>query len=167
MTRSSATGVENKVKVIETSIVIHASADRVWMILTDLDNYADWNPFIVFARGHLVIGQMVQFRSAIDTTPLHRGMVVDFNNDDHILAWSTYWITSKILKTVYYFTIEPIDSKTVRFIQRETLMGLIPMAFQRSKLHSLQSYMVSKNKALKRLAENKIHLLPQMLTTGA
>jgi len=41
-------------KTIKTSIIIQASAEHVWTILTNLDAYADWNPYIVLARGDLV-----------------------------------------------------------------------------------------------------------------
>jgi hypothetical protein len=155
-------------KAIETSIVIQASADRVWMILTDLDNYMNWNPFIVFARGDLETGQQFQLRRATDMTNIPRyGMVIAIDADDHRLSWTTYRIISRFLKTDYSFAVERIDTKTVRFIQRETLSGLIPVILRRGRLNNRQSYMEAMNRALKRVAENKKHLLPRSWTTGA
>lgn len=154
-------------KVIETSIVIEASADKVWMLLTDLDSYMNWNPFIVFARGPLKIGQRLQLRRANDlTTMFNHGTFTVIDAEEHVLSWTTRWITSKLLNTVYSFTIVPIDIATSRFTQRETMTGLIPMLMQRGRLHTIQSSMVSKNKALKRLAENKRQRLPRLLTTA-
>lgn len=154
-------------KVIETSIVIEASADKVWILLTDLDRYMNWNPFIVFARGPLIVGQRLQLRRASDrTTMLNHGTFTVIDAEEHVLSWTTRWITSKLLNTVYSFTIVPIDAGTSRFTHRETMTGLIPMLMQHGRLHTIQSFMVSKNKALKRLAENKQQRLPRLLTTA-
>jgi hypothetical protein len=35
-------------RLIDTAIDIHASAARVWSILTDFSAYSAWNPFITF-----------------------------------------------------------------------------------------------------------------------
>jgi hypothetical protein len=37
-------------RLIETDIDIHASAARVWSILTDFSGYSSWNPFIIAAQ---------------------------------------------------------------------------------------------------------------------
>lgn len=42
-------------KKIETEIFIDAPCEKVWKILTDLDNYATWNPFIVKAKGKIAL----------------------------------------------------------------------------------------------------------------
>ena len=155
-------------KTIETSIVIQASADRVWMILTDLENYVNWNPFIVYARGDLVTGQQLQLRRAADLTNIPRyGTVIAIDADDRRLSWATRGITSRFLNTDYSFTVEHISTETTRFGQRQTLGGFIPAVLRRGGLNSRQSYMEAMNKALKRVAENKKHLLPSSRTTGA
>jgi hypothetical protein len=38
-------------RLVETAIDIHASAARVWSILTDFSAYSNWNPFITAAEG--------------------------------------------------------------------------------------------------------------------
>ncbi|HEX2619146.1 MAG TPA: SRPBCC domain-containing protein [Phototrophicaceae bacterium] len=154
-------------KIIETSITIRASVDHVWMMLTDLDSYKNWNPFIVFARGHLVVGQPLWLRRAADVSILYKGMLTVINPDNHTLSWITCWITPLLLSTVYHFTLEPVDLDFIRFTQRETLSGLIPMILRPARLSTLQSYMVAANKALKRLAENKQYPLPGLWTTAS
>lgn len=42
---------------LHTEIHIDASADRVWSVLTDLDAYADWNPFMVESSGTVAVGE--------------------------------------------------------------------------------------------------------------
>ncbi|MEO1666309.1 MAG: SRPBCC domain-containing protein [Chloroflexota bacterium] len=146
-------------KVIETSIVIEASADHVWRLLTDLDRYVNWNPFIVFASGHVAIGEPIRLRMAADMMPprFHQRITV-MNVNDYTLCWTTSGFTSRLFKTDYCFRIEPLDAECVRFIQRESMSGWIPVLL--SRRHRLYTYMVSMDKALKRLAENKRYPLP-------
>jgi hypothetical protein len=154
---------EHQLKIIETSILIRASADRVWMILTGLESYVDWNPFVIFAKGPLIVGQHLQIHRITDFyAGLNYGTVTAVNRGDYTLSWTISCVTPRLLNTIYHFTIEPHDAESVCLTQRETLSGLIPMIVQRSWLNTLQSYMVSENKALKRFAEDKQHRLPHL-----
>lgn len=42
---------------LETEIDINASPEIVWDILTDLDSYGEWNPFIVSSEGAVAVGE--------------------------------------------------------------------------------------------------------------
>ncbi|GAB4528982.1 MAG: SRPBCC domain-containing protein [Anaerolineae bacterium] len=148
-------------KTIKTSIVIQASAEQVWTILTNLDAYVDWNPFIVLAKGDLVVGQPFQLRRAGDVTGGAGDAVVStIDTHDHTLSWTTWWINSSLLKIEHSFMIEAIDADFIRFLQHETLSGLIPLIWQSGRLDNRQSYMESMNKALKQTAENRKYRLP-------
>jgi hypothetical protein len=47
---------------LDTTIDIEASPDTVWSVLTDLERYPDWNPFIVSAVGDLTVGERLTNR---------------------------------------------------------------------------------------------------------
>ena len=47
---------------LHTEIDIEASPEVVWDILTDLDHYGDWNPFIVSAEGDVAVGERLTNR---------------------------------------------------------------------------------------------------------
>lgn len=47
---------------LETSIDIDATPAEVWRVLTDLDAYRDWNPFIVSAQGNVAMGEKLENR---------------------------------------------------------------------------------------------------------
>lgn len=148
-------------KTIKTSIIIQASAKHVWTILTNLNAYVEWNPFIVLAKGDLVIGQSFRLRRAGDiTSGFGDAAVSAMNTNDHTLFWTTLWINSKVLKIEYSFMIEAIDAESIRFLQHETLSGSIPVIWQPSRLDNRRSYMESMNKALKFVAENRKYRLP-------
>jgi hypothetical protein len=148
-------------KTIQTSIVIQAPADQVWTILINLSAYVDWNPFLVLAKGDLVIGQPFRLRRAADVVSGAGDAVVsDINTNDYLLSWTTWWLHSSLLKTEYRFMIEVIDADSIRFLQHETLSGLIPGLWQTDRLDNRRSYMESMNKALKYVAENRQYRLP-------
>ncbi len=44
---------------LTVAIEISASAERVWNVLTDLEHFGDWNPFIREASGSLAVGGTV------------------------------------------------------------------------------------------------------------
>lgn len=45
--------------LLQSDVDVKASASRVWDILTHLDRYEEWNPFITEARGTLRRGEFV------------------------------------------------------------------------------------------------------------
>ncbi|HEY3643825.1 MAG TPA: SRPBCC domain-containing protein [Gammaproteobacteria bacterium] len=47
---------------IDTEILIHASPQRVWGVLTDFVAYPQWNPFIVAAEGRPEWGERLTLR---------------------------------------------------------------------------------------------------------
>ena len=57
-------------KELRTEIVIQASPENVWKILTDLENYPRWNPFIRHAIGKAEVGETVD----IDFEPDSKGL---------------------------------------------------------------------------------------------
>ena len=56
--------VNNKMKELRTAIEINASADTVWAILTDLSQFAAWNPFMPEAEGEVREGARLKVRIA-------------------------------------------------------------------------------------------------------
>ncbi len=51
-------------KELRTAIEINASADTVWAILTDLGQFAAWNPFMPEAEGEIREGARLKVRIA-------------------------------------------------------------------------------------------------------
>ena len=47
---------------LHTEIDIEAPPTEVWAILTDVDAYADWNPFVVSSSGTLAVGERLSNR---------------------------------------------------------------------------------------------------------
>ena len=47
---------------LHSQIEIDAPAAVVWDILTDLEHYADWNPFVVESTGTVAVGERLTNR---------------------------------------------------------------------------------------------------------
>jgi uncharacterized protein YndB with AHSA1/START domain len=47
---------------IEHVLEIDAPAETVWRVITDLDRYPEWNPFVVSCRSSLVVGEPIDMR---------------------------------------------------------------------------------------------------------
>jgi hypothetical protein len=47
---------------LHTEIDIDATPEAVWQVLTDLDRYADWNPYIVSSQGRAEVGERLTNR---------------------------------------------------------------------------------------------------------
>lgn len=49
-------------KEIKTEILINASPEIVWAVLTNLDDYPNWNPFIKSIKGEAKVGKKITAR---------------------------------------------------------------------------------------------------------
>ncbi len=47
-------------KELYTEIEIQASSEQVWQVLTDLEHFSQWNPFIRSAKGELKVGSQLE-----------------------------------------------------------------------------------------------------------
>ena len=47
---------------LHTEIDIDATPEAVWQVLTDLDGWADWNPFITSSIGKAAVGEELSNR---------------------------------------------------------------------------------------------------------
>jgi len=47
-------------KKIETEILINATPEQVWAVLTDFESFPDWNPFIRSIKGKKKVGETLE-----------------------------------------------------------------------------------------------------------
>jgi hypothetical protein len=112
-------------KELRTEIEIQASPEKVWQILTNLEEYPQWNPFIHHAIGTATVGEKVDitFRSGSKEMTLHCTVVkVETNRE---LRWKYHVILPALFSGEHSFVIDPIDNNRVRFVDREIFNGLL------------------------------------------
>jgi hypothetical protein len=112
---------------VTTEIEIAASAETVWRVLTELERYPEWNPFIRSARGSLDIGGTVRLspRTSIGV-PLRFHATIVTHDEPRELRWRGQFIGSWLATGDHSFVIEPIGDRRVRFVHSEKFTGLLP-----------------------------------------
>jgi hypothetical protein len=112
-------------KELRTEIEIQASPDKVWQVLTNLDKYPEWNPFIHHAIGSAKVGESVDitFRSGSKEMSLHCAVVKVEPNKE--LCWKYHVLLPGLFRGEHSFIIEPTGNNGVRFVDREIFHGLL------------------------------------------
>lgn len=139
---------------LHTEITIDAPAEQVWRVLTDVDAYPDWNPFIPRITGALTPGSRIEVQLQ---PPGGRGMTmrpsirdVDTNRE---LRWLGHLGIPGLFDGEHRFVIEPLGEERVRFVQEERFSGLLAPLVLRFVGEQTRQGFERMNQALKFRAE--------------
>ncbi|GEO12248.1 SRPBCC domain-containing protein [Segetibacter aerophilus] len=142
-------------KSIKTEIIINASKEKVWNILTDFHNYPTWNPFIISIEGKLGKGEKLR------NTLLSAGKKFVFK--PAILSVVSYqyfdWLGRLFIPGIFdghnSFEIDELSSYQVRLLHSEHFSGILSTYILKKIGNDTRNNFVSMNQAVKALAENK------------
>ncbi len=104
-----------------TDILIQASSERVWSVLTDFKGYPDWNPFLLSLEGEVQEGKRITIKIG-NMTIRPRVLVVEKNRK---LVWLGHLCVRGLFDGRHEFRIEPQPDGSTRFIHRETFGGIL------------------------------------------
>lgn len=113
-------------KEIFTDIYIQASDIVVWNLVTGLESYKDWNPFIRESHGKPVLGCQLTCRPEVI-----KGRIQTFHptvtrvERNRVFAWTGSVGFSWLAEGEHIFEIEPIDENCVRLIHRQEFRGVL------------------------------------------
>jgi hypothetical protein len=142
-------------KELRSEIEIEAPAERVWQVLSDFASFPHWNPFIRRASGEPRRGERLEvhiqpsgaggmtFRPTVLTAEPYRE-----------LRWLGRLLIPGLFDGEHIFTIEPLGTGRVRFVQREIFTGLLVPLFARSLDSDTRRGFEEMNQALKTRAEH-------------
>lgn len=145
-------------KEINTEIVINTQSSRVWDILTDLDKYVAWNPFIREAEGDIEEGAKLRIYIA---PPDSKGMAfkprVTRVVENSELRWQGKYIIPGLFDGEHIFELIPLTQNSVKLVQREIFRGiLIPFLWKKIEKSTIKGFNIM-NEAIKRRAESRIN----------
>jgi hypothetical protein len=153
---------------LSTSTEIDASAETVWATLTELDRFAEWNPFIFDASGTPAVGASLRVRvkSGIRVPLTFRPKVIvcDKNRE---LRWRGQFLSRWLGAGDHTFSVEPTKDGRVRFVQHEVFTGLLPALFHRLLARETRTGFDAMNQALKERAEGARSARPTPTTNAA
>jgi len=141
-------------KEIKTEILIHATPEKVWSILTNFDNYPNWNPFIKSINGEVKVGNKITARieppEASGMTFKPRILSYDVNKE---LSWLGHLIIPGLFDGQHKFELIDNGNGTTTFIQSESFKGiLVPLFKKMLDINTINGF-EAMNKKLKELAE--------------
>lgn len=145
-------------KRIYTEVDIHASEEQVWTIISDLEAYNEWNPFMKDAHGTLKVGEKLHMK-------LHNGSLTLDPFDPTLLqvkqSKEINWIGKvanipRIFDGNHHLVIERLPNNQVKFIQYEDFKGIlvsITKMFDKTLFEDTRQGFIKMNDALKEKAE--------------
>jgi len=143
-------------KSIKTEIVINASAEKIWAILTDFEQYPTWNPFIKSIEGTATVGKKIK---AHIVPPQAKGMifkpkVLVFEKEKEF-KWLGHLLFPGLFDGAHRFEIIDNQNGTCTFIQSEKFNGILVPLFKKMLDNNTVQGFELMNKALKERAEKK------------
>ena len=142
---------------ITATTEIAASAETVWGVLTNLDKFHEWNPFIREAHGTPEVGATVhvRVRPSLPGVRLAFDAKIEARTENKELRWTGHVLAPWLARGDHSFAIEPVDATHVRFVQRERFSGLLPWLGARLLARETQRGFDAMNRALEARAEQR------------
>jgi hypothetical protein len=141
---------------IETSIVIERGPEQVWAAIAEIDQYANWSPFIKSIEGELKIGAQLEVLimpegdNGMKFTP--EVLVADTNRE---LRWIGKLGVHGVFDGEHYFILEKLDGNRTRLLHGENFSGLLTPIIWSSIIDSTLRGFKNHNPSLKMLLEKK------------
>lgn len=142
-------------KEIKTEIVINASREKVWEILTDFKTYPEWNPFIQSISGGLKLGGKLKAKIV---PPGSKGMVfkptIIALEKPSKFVWLGHFLFKGLFDGQHQFELIDIGAEKTIFVQSEVFNGVLVPFFGKKFDLSTKNGFNRMNENLKKIAEN-------------
>ncbi|MFW2383151.1 MAG: SRPBCC family protein [Acidimicrobiales bacterium] len=139
---------------LHTEIEIDATPETVWKILTDLDRYSEWNPFIIEAGGEVEVGARLINRLQ---PPGGRAMTikptVSAVESAKTFEWLGHLLVSGVFDGRHRFDLEATPAGGTRLVHSEQFNGILVRFLRKSLDTQTRDGFVAMNTALKTRAE--------------
>ncbi|MBS9522677.1 SRPBCC domain-containing protein [Litoribacter alkaliphilus] len=141
---------------IRTEILINASKEKVWDVLTNFEGYSIWNPFIIESHGKPIEG------SYLTNTMVSGDGTMTFK--PKILKMEKYryfdWMGKLIFKGLFdghhYFEIVELGANQVKVVHGENFSGLLAGLILKKIGNDTRDNFIKMNLALKAEAESLV-----------
>jgi hypothetical protein len=130
-------------------IIIQATSEEVWGVLTDLGKHAEWNPLIYRAEGKIELGGKVKLSAKVGSIDMNYDCLVINVEPNREFQWKWHIVLPILFRGEHTFTIKPADEKSIRFVNVEIFKGILVPLFTKFLATDGKDGMVAMDKALK------------------
>ena len=145
------------IRELTTEIEIHAPPDRVWRILTDLKQFAAWNPTITQAEGDIKEGARlrvhIRYKLGRRARSSKLTVVVVHVAPERELRWIGHMLHPGVFSGEQSFELSPLGEGRTRFVQHEVFRGLVVPFLPNGLAATTRRGFEAMNVALKEQAE--------------
>jgi hypothetical protein len=108
------------------AVVVEASRERIWSLLTNLDGYRDWNPYITDAGGDAREGATIEFHTepqGEDAEDLTAEVLIV--HPRRKFEWQTRRFVPGVLDHEQIFRVIPVGQNRWRIVQEARFEGVL------------------------------------------
>lgn len=118
-------------KEIKTQIVINASAEKVWKILTDFSQYPQWNSFIKLISGNVQEGNIIvaHIHPPNGKEMVFKPKVLAFKANKEF-RWLGHFLFKGLFDGEHKFELISNTDGSTTFIQSERFTGILVPLFK-------------------------------------
>ncbi len=139
---------------LDTSIVIDATPERIWEILTDFAAYPQWNPFITKITGEVRAGAVLVVQLTLPGKPsMNFKPTLKVADRPRELRWAGQVLAPGLFDGEHGFEIERLESGRCRLRHVETFSGVLVPLFIPALQDTTRAGFEAMNQALKSRAE--------------
>jgi len=142
---------------IKTQITINATPDKVWAVLTDFENYPNWNPFIKSITGEPKVGSQitVSIVSPEGKSMTFKPEVLTFEQNKEFRWLGKLWFKG-VFDGEHKFELIDNGNGTTIFNHSETFKGILVGLFKKQLENSTKKGFERMNVNLKKLVESNM-----------
>lgn len=139
---------------LHTEINIDATPEVVWDVLTDLDRYAEWNPFIVESSGRVEVGERLtnRLRMANGKVMTFRPEVTEAETGV-VFEWLGRLFVPGLFDGRHRFELAPTPSGGTTVMHSERFRGLLVRVMRSSLERDTRTNFEAMNEALRDRAQ--------------
>jgi hypothetical protein len=142
--------------LLRTEIVINATPDKIWAILTDFKNYPNWNPFVTLLTGEVKVGNKINVRLEPPEASVNKfSPTVTALETNKIFSWLGVFLFRGIFDGEHKFELTDNKNGTTTLVQSENFIGLLVPLFKKTLDNNTRRGYEAMNNKLKELAEQK------------
>lgn len=146
---------------LNTEIRIAAPPQQVWQILTDLEGYASWNPFVISSSGRVAVGErLVNRMQAPGRKPQTFKPTVTQVEPARSFEWLGRLGLPGIFDGRHRFDLEPTGDGGTLLMHREFFSGILVRLLRRMVDTETRRGFELMNEALKSRAESNARVAP-------